>query len=185
MVKRKGKVTREEATKGTVKAERPQICFNYNARKPEWMDLALKRLKQKDGRGPSVAWSAGIIRNGCWNISETLANEYIERLPNAFVQEHLQIGRGEPPRRYFTMEYVRELNHRFATTRGIQNAEKLEDLVKYCGMCYDRLSTTTAAPPCEHCGTYLCTICAFPCGRGRCRYNACAYHGEHECESCF
>ena len=182
MVKKKGKEAGERKAHEAKRREQHGTCFAYNTSKPEWMGPAITRLKEKDGRGPSVAWSAGIIRNGEWNIPEDLANEYIERLPNAFVQEHLQIGQGEPPRRFFTLEYVRELNNRFASKRGIRDAEEPKDVVQYCGMCYDQLNAATAAPPCEHCGTYLCVICAFPCGKGRCRYNACAYHGEHMCE---
>ena len=66
-------------------------------------------LVKRDGRGPSVAWSANIYRNGQWNITKTQALRYINALPKALEQEQAKIARGMMPRRFFTLEYVKEL----------------------------------------------------------------------------
>ena len=100
------------------------ICWKYNIGIPDWMQEAKRKMDEKDMRGKSVAWSAGILRNGRWNLSEKEVLEYIDRLPNAFNQEHIQIRRGQPPRKYFSLEYVRILNERFAEEFGIEDMER-------------------------------------------------------------
>ena len=101
--------------------EKEQKYLNKCLVDESWHKRYLEKLFKVDGRGPSVAWSAGIIRRGEWKITREEAEEYMARLPNAFVQEHRQINLGELPRRYFTLRYTRELCEKFASTRGIKD----------------------------------------------------------------
>ena len=76
---------------------------------PKWHKNLFRMLGERDGRGPSVAWSANVYRNGQWNITKTQAMRYINALPKAIEQEQRKIDRGMMPKRFFTLEYVKEL----------------------------------------------------------------------------
>lgn len=100
---RKGKNRAQNARGSTEPAGQEPEDENWHKRFYDRMNNIIQFL------GASVAWGAGLIRNGKWTIPREVAELYVWRLPTAFKQVHANVCRGQTPKRFFTVAYSNQL----------------------------------------------------------------------------